>query len=63
MTRDTTTTPKQYAKQMVGEKIVEVIADLQERYDCHIYLDKDDVDLLGTDEFYNQLMKNVVKHR
>lgn len=61
--RDISTTNKEYAKQLISDKIVEVIEDLQERYDCKIYLDRDDIDLLGDDNFYEQIFKNISKHR
>lgn len=63
MTRDISTTNKEYARQLISDKIVEVIEDLQERYDCKIYLDRDDIDLLGEEGFYEQIFRNINKHR
>ena len=63
MTRDISTTSTEYVKELVAEKVIEAIDDLQERYDCFIYLDKDDVELLGDAKFYEQLLKNINKHK
>ena len=54
---------KNEIRREVGKHIVRFIEDLQERYDCVIYLDRDDIELHGSDEFYEQLIKNITKYR
>ncbi len=55
-------TDKAYLKRLIGETVFDVISDLQERYDCLINLETGDIELLGTDEFYEQIMKNKAKY-
>lgn len=56
-------TTSEKIKELISDEVIKAIEDLQERYDCFIYLDRDDIELRGSDEFYDQILKNITKHR
>jgi hypothetical protein len=55
-------TDKARLKRLIGQTVLDCMSDLQERYDCLINLETGDIELLGTDDFYEQIMKNKVQY-